>query len=649
MNIRNAVFCLFCAALFIPAIDSSAQTAPLFESGKIEAGANYWASHAATDMWIKWDAGQVEKDLKVLSENGFTILRVFPNWRDFQPIVTCQLNGENYDVVNETRMFLHEQPLPDTPCGRAGVDERMVEHFEEFCDIAHKYGIRLIVPLLTGQMTFRNFLPPALAHLDPYSDPYALKWEARYLECMVSRLKSKPAIVAWESGNESRILGNCKSREQAEFWQRYIHNVIRLADPERPVIGVDGLNIAEDSPWPVSVNALLSDYVTTHPYGMWGNVYLDDFSGIRSALFVTSQTAALEDIGGKPAFVEEHGARRQEQTNQMHLAGYVRELLWNLWSADCKAMLWWCAFDQTALTIAPYNWRQPCVELGIFKRDRTPYPAVKSIREFTAMQNSLPFEKLPRAKADAVFLVSDGDIAHSSYILARQAGIIPEFQSPEQKLKDSDIYFLPSAQGRAYLTIEKWMALKERVREGATLYISWDDTFLDDMETVGGVQVAYRDGKNGATLEPCTLNGLKGAEILSRMPDGRPELFRNKYGKGTVYVLSHPIEREIITGTGGFDSDTYKLYRTVCPKSGLVSADNRYLCVSEHYFNADDCAVMLVNNSPEPFSGKLNVLPGWRIIGCLDESSGKEAWFKEVKGKITLAANSGLLLHLSRR
>ena len=176
-------------------------------SGRIVLGANYWASHAATEMWRKWDAKAVDEDLRVLAANGFRILRVFPNWADFQPIHACYLSGGNFDQVNETRMFDSEEPLPDTPCGRAGVDERMVEHFEEFCDIAEKFGIRLIVPLLTGQMTFRNYIPPALANRNPFSDPYALMWEGRYITCMVSRLKAKKAIAAWESGNESRILG----------------------------------------------------------------------------------------------------------------------------------------------------------------------------------------------------------------------------------------------------------------------------------------------------------------------------------------------------------------------------------------------------------------------------------------------------------
>ena len=74
-------------------------------SGKMALGANYWASHAATEMWRKWDAKAVEEDLRVLAANGFRLLRVFPNWADFQPIHACYLSANNFDKVNETRLF----------------------------------------------------------------------------------------------------------------------------------------------------------------------------------------------------------------------------------------------------------------------------------------------------------------------------------------------------------------------------------------------------------------------------------------------------------------------------------------------------------------------------------------------------------------
>ena len=37
-------------------------------------------------MWCNWDEAAIEQDLQVLAQNGFRYLRVFPNWRDFQPV-----------------------------------------------------------------------------------------------------------------------------------------------------------------------------------------------------------------------------------------------------------------------------------------------------------------------------------------------------------------------------------------------------------------------------------------------------------------------------------------------------------------------------------------------------------------------------------
>ena len=93
---------------------------PLSE-GTFVFGANYWASHVGTNMWHEWDESVVEDDFKRFADNGLRLLRVFPLWSDFQPIkplfkagnVECEVCYEN------------EDPLPNTPEGRAGVDPVM--------------------------------------------------------------------------------------------------------------------------------------------------------------------------------------------------------------------------------------------------------------------------------------------------------------------------------------------------------------------------------------------------------------------------------------------------------------------------------------------------------------------------------------------
>ena len=128
----------------------------IFESGKFFVGCNWWASHAGTNMWRDWDADVVESDIKRLKEANINVMRVFPLWNDFQPL---RMHYGGSSSRREIRM--REDPLPETEAGRAGVDEVMVERFRILCDLADKYGIKLIVGLITGWMSGRMHMPEA--------------------------------------------------------------------------------------------------------------------------------------------------------------------------------------------------------------------------------------------------------------------------------------------------------------------------------------------------------------------------------------------------------------------------------------------------------------------------------------------------------
>ena len=634
------------------------------ESGRLELGANYWASANATKMWREWKPAEIEKDFRRLKEYGMTTLRVFPTWSDFQPIVEVHANSAGWNKSKDTRMTLDELRRPDTPAGYAGVDETMLQRFEAFCDLAEKHGMKLVVAIMTGQMTFRNFIPPALENRDPYSDPYALAWEGRFIECFVNRMKDKKAIVAWESGNESRVLAQAESKEQGEWWLRYIHSVIRVADPTRPVISVDGFEIA-GGPWQVRENAHLSDYVPHHLYALWRRDNPDRFDGIRNLYFAAAGVKGLEDISGKPSFLEEHGARRAEQVSRARLAKYMRPMLWNLWAADGKAMLWWCAFDQTGFEFAPYDWHEPCLELGIMKGDRTPYPAAEAMKKFAAFQKKLGFA-LPRARTDAIVFSQDTQVeqqVHSCYVLARQAGIMPKFANPADPIPDAACYFLPCAAGRAHLTTHNWEILKAKVRNGATLYISWADTFLPDLDEVCGMELDYREKmsqkldltfnvpgqesfKYTATMSPRYHFITQGAEVLAKNANGEPFFFRNTYGKGTVYTLGFPVERMVYSSVGGYASTAHRIWQTVCPVTRLVESGSSMVNASEHWFSETDCAVVVVNNAPEVSAGTPKVKDGWTVVSAQTDDETDVSW---ADGQLKLGPNAAVLLRCRSR
>ncbi|MBR2837372.1 MAG: hypothetical protein IKE55_01165 [Kiritimatiellae bacterium] len=639
-------------------IDGIATGKRFLADGKVAVGVNFWGSKAATQMWSRWDEASVDEDLRVLAANGMRLLRVFPNWADFQPLAAVTLNSSNWNKVNEMRMFASEEKMPDTDAGFAGVDERMLDRFATFCDLAEKHGLRLIVPVLTGQMTFRNLIPPGLLHVDLYRDPTALKWEARFIDCFVRRMKGKKAIVAWESGNETRYLAGEPNADLAESWQRYIHSVIRLADDTRPIVGVDGLDITSDRDWPTRINAQMSDYVAVHPYHhISGKAYLDEANGIRQAFFCAAQNTLQEDVAGKPSFVEEHSYRRAPCSSRELMARYIDGMLWNLWAANARAMLWWCAFDQDHLDTAPYDWRQVYQEFGLMTSDRKNYAYADAVRDFARFQDALPFDALPPAKRDAVFIVSDSEVAHASYVLARQAGLFPRFATPEEMLPEADVYFMPCIVGRGYLGTRAWDDLRERVAAGAHLYLSWDDTFLTHLHEVTGAELqtrkgGYDPGQYDFGSFKLALPGIVhatfasvGSETLAKDASGNPVFFRFKYGKGEVHYLGFQLEKRVYSKEGGFATDAWRVYASVLPKKLLVEEDSPHVTESEHVFADGRVAVILVNNALAPFEGPVRVCGGWRVASTLTD---RPNLARCEDGRLSLGTNAGILLMLER-
>ena len=68
------------------------------KDGNFYIGANYWASHAAINMWSDWRADVVDRDLKLLSEHGVKHLRMFLLWPVFQPLHAIWANSQLYEL-----------------------------------------------------------------------------------------------------------------------------------------------------------------------------------------------------------------------------------------------------------------------------------------------------------------------------------------------------------------------------------------------------------------------------------------------------------------------------------------------------------------------------------------------------------------------
>jgi len=640
--------------------------------GRHMSGCNYWASHAGTEMWKDWREDVVRKDLKALSEAGLSVLRVFPLWRDFQPL---ELQRTFHSLPREIRMS-GGAPLPETERGRAGVSEEAMARFKAFSEMAAENGMKLIVSLVTGWMSGRLFAPPAFEGLNPISDPLAVRWEIAFVRHFVKSFKSDPAILAWELGNECNCMGKAASREEAWGWTNSIASAIRLEDPSRSVAsGMHGLypesktefNEWDPRPWTIQDQGELTDLMCAHPYPHSPSkkaARVDPVGSMRSSFQAVVEARLYGDIGGKPAMVEEIGTFGPMVCDETSQASFLRNVLFNTWAHGSLGLLWWCAFDQSHLSSTPYDWNAWERELGLLRPDYSRKPLCGEFAKFEAFLKSLPVDRLPSFRRDAVCVLTRGmgadetlSNAWSSFLLAKQAGFDLEFQFANDALKESSVYIVPGVKGAESMPLSLWRLLQERVEKGAVLYVSLDDGHLAPFNDVFGLAVETRQereaparfslgGRSFVCQAPYKL-GLRceGAEAIASEEDGNPVLTRFKKGSGEVWLTSLPIEKSLGAKPGAFDEGAapfhaiYSLFASKAIGSRALRRSCPQISVTEHEIDEKKTLAVLVNNSGKEARSPLELLQEVRVAKAFPEEAFSD-------GSIELGPREGAALLL---
>ena len=637
----------------------------LFAGGRFFVGCNWWASHAGTNTWRDWSADVVDSDFKRLAEVGVNVVRVFPLWNDFQPL---RMHFKGGNVPKEIRMG--EDPLPETEAGKAGVDIVMADRFLELCNIAEKYGIRLVVGLITGWMSGRMHAPEAFTGMNLLNEPIVLTWQTKFVKYMVKRFKDHPAILAWDLGNECNNMGTNITREQAYVWASLITNTIRSEDRSRPVIsGMHGTLPSGKYPWYASDLGEILDVVCTHPYPLFTpHCDTEPINEMKTILHATAESVMYRGTSGLPCFVEEAGTLGPMIASEEVAADYVRISAFSAFVHDLHGYLWWCANEQSHLTHTPYDWDSVERELGLFRLDGTPKPVLNSLSELSRFAAALP-EPLPQRIVDGVcVLTHDQDEwanAYGAFVLAKQAGLDIEFAWCEDRLPDADLYFLPGLSGLASISLHKYKEILEKVKGGATLYMTIKDALLSPFNDLAGLTTLTRYCKTtersvkintGETLplgnSPRLHIKESGAKVHLYDTDGEVLLSEHKYGKGRVIVVTAPIE-ELVATKPSLSADPalpyYKLYSLAVAKSAdkIATSSSPYVCVTEHPFDESRRVLALVNHTP--MSQKVTVeLNGYHFDRSA-ELHGKTE-IKAYKGgfELEFSANNGILIYVNK-
>lgn len=231
----------------------------------------------------------MRKDLAKLKSHGMEVLRVFPLWTDFQPV----------KVLYEAQMHAREYRMADDrlPDNAFFLDREQLLHFHSLCQLAEEQNLKLIVGLVTGWMSGRLFVPPALDGTNLFTDFRALWLTQLYVHGLVSELREEAAILAWDLGNECNCMGEA-TREEAAHWTTMITDAIRVCDPNRPILsGMHSLTCCGS--WTIAAQGMWTDILTTHPYPCFvPHASLERNDSLRALLHATAETVLYADISG---------------------------------------------------------------------------------------------------------------------------------------------------------------------------------------------------------------------------------------------------------------------------------------------------------------------------------------------------------------
>lgn len=574
-------------------------------------GINYLASNAGIKMWTNFDPTIIDEDLKKLKNLKIDVIRIFPLWSEFQPVHMI------YECKGKEQMagFKGDALLPDTYEGRAGLDTVMLDRFETVLDLAEKHNIKVYVGLLSGWLSGRLFVPPILEGRNLTSDPLALKMEMDFIRVFVERFRDKPAIAGWASGNETDCISDV-SWDERLAWQTMMRNAIKAADPFHPVLN-DMHPLRSYGTHTVAKRRDIFDLATIHPYAYFTPYCLNEpIDSMRGLLQATCETAVYSSVLNIPCLVEEAGTVGEFVCSREVTANYAKTNLYSSWANGAIGMIWWCGFDQWHLDYPPYSKDSLERELGVLDKDGNEKPVAVAFREFKDTITSLDFN-ITAPKTDAVCIMGRQDefsIPLGAYILSKQAGFNISY-AYENSIPQSDCYIIPcmysSVDGRIFNT------LMERVQQGATLYMSYDNwiNIARAENTIGSVLV--RNYLRGEPLE--TENGEKynvnvklelsptKANVLLKEKDGNPILTEYHYGKGKILFCSIPCEKLYAESFGGENNTLLRIYKSIARNVPLsIRKNEKEIGITEHNLPDGRKIIVAINYSNHTITDTLS-------------------------------------------
>ncbi len=561
-------------------------------------GVNYWSRGGGPDMWIEFDPGLVEQELRQLREHGIAMTRSFLNWPQFMP---------------EPGVF----------------DGSLFDRYGEFLDLCEKTGTKTIPTFIVGHMSGEDRDPAWREGRDLYSDPFMIEQQSLFVSESVRRFAEHPAVCGWLLSNEMPLYAGPGEHGAVTTWVKTLVQAIRDAGGTQPVSAGDGAwgieTSGKDNGFRIRELEGVVDWVGPHVYPH----ERDEWRQLLQAAFVCEL-----DHFGRPVIMEEFGASSAFGTDES-IADYYRHVLATTLLAGATGWVAWNNTDFDRFDRDPYRHHGFELRFGLIDATGKPKPQLAEMTAFGELLEKIDAPRCRRPDTKTAIVVSSYlEVAYpfidpgsrpliascllQSYVSAHAADLGAGFLRERDGLEptgggadDAALLIVPSTQA---LTGPGWRGLEERARAGATMYVSYFNgeatpnaplhpgmwhpdlnaffgvrhllrhdlrTPLDETEVslrlerefggLGpGTELRFRvagtdEGRAFLPLEPAE------AEVLAVDAHGRPALLRRRLGSGSIVLCIYPLEYFASCSTGVNPDDAVRLYQALAREAGAAA------------------------------------------------------------------------------
>ncbi|MHA1821842.1 MAG: glycoside hydrolase 5 family protein [Promethearchaeota archaeon] len=399
-------------------------------------GFNYWPRDVAIRIWKQFDPNAIERELKIIHENGFNCIRMFILWEDLNPRLNTldddfytkfdifvQLAKKYKVYLNPTLLIGHMSGqdwfpkyllLPNSEQEIERINKIILEYksrgMTDISDLTHikEEHKKIIKEFGSKPISYQLIkLPPRKIKegyiRDIYLDQTTLNNSIMQIRELLGRYKDEPIIFSWDLSNENQYWMKPKSPRIGREYMKLMYETMKKADPNHPITyGMGKLTeITNFNSYGQDSFADFNDYYSVHVYP--GPFYYP--MTLRFLDFYTLYKLGFEvniaRVSGKPVQFQEFGIpdmliKLKILKGKRLLRGYYNVAVWSaLMNFVRHGILSWCFVDfaKSQKKEEPYNHKKMELSFGNFDADYKIKESGRVMKRLAEFMNKIDFSK----------------------------------------------------------------------------------------------------------------------------------------------------------------------------------------------------------------------------------------------------------------